>query len=558
VVETEAYLMRQKIAYFSMEIGLSNNIHTYNGGLGILAGDTIKSSADLKVPMVGITLVSKKGHFRQEITSEGKQVEHPDPWEPSEHMQLLSTEVKVQIQKRDVRIKPWLYNVKSQTGGVVSVYFLDTDIEGNTPEDREITSFLYGGDERYRLKQEIVLGIGGVRILDALGLNVRKYHMNEGHSSLLALELLQKNGMDTDKVRSLCVFTTHTPVDAGHDKFSYDLVREVLGEPVPLGMLKKLGGQERLNMTLLALNLSNYHNGVAKRHRDSARAMFPGYEICAITNGVHSYTWTCKSFRNLYDKYFPGWANEPDLLERADGILDEDVWRAHEEGKKVLIDYVNKVTNAGMNYDTLTLGFARRATGYKRTELLFSDIEKLKKANKKGRIQLIFSGKAHPRDDSGRKLIEQIFGYAQELKDEIKIVYLANYDMDLAAKLVSGVDVWLNTPLRPLEASGTSGMKAAHNGVINFSVLDGWWIEGWIEGVTGWAIGPQPNENVSAEECRRRELDDLYNKLENIIIPTFYSRRGDWIKMMKNSIGKIAYYFNSHRLVQRYATEAYL
>ena len=382
--------------------------------------------------------------------------------------------------------------------------------------------------------------------------------MNEGHSSLLALELLQKNGMDIDKVRSLCVFTTHTPIDAGHDKFSYDLVREVLGEPVPLDVLKKLGGQERLNMTLLALNLSNYHNGVAKRHRDSARAMFPGYEIRAITNGVHSYTWTCESFRNLYDKYFPGWANEPDLLERADGILDEDVWRAHGEGKKVLIDYVNKVTNVGMDYDTLTLGFARRATGYKRADLLFSDLEKLKRANRKGRIQLIFSGKAHPRDDSGRKLIEQIFGYTQELKGEIKIVYLANYDMDLAAKLVSGVDVWLNTPLRPLEASGTSGMKAAHNGVINFSVLDGWWIEGWIEGVTGWAIGPQPNENVSAEECRRRELDDLYNKLENIIVPMFYSRRGEWIKMMKNSIGKIAYHFNSHRMVQRYATEAYL
>ena len=558
MVESEAYTLRQKIAYFSMEIGLSNNIHTYNGGLGILAGDTIRSSADLKVPLVGITLVSKKGHFRQEITSDGKQVEYPDPWEPSKYMQLLSTEVKVQIQKRDVAVKPWLYTVKSPTGGAVSVYFLDTDLEANSPEDREITSFLYGGDERYRLKQEIVLGIGGVRILDALGLGVRKYHMNEGHSSLLALELLQKNGMNIDKVRSLCVFTTHTPIESGHDRFYYDVVREVLGEPVPLDILKKLGGQERLNMTLLALNLSNYLNGVAKRHRDSSKAMFPGYEIHAITNGVHSYTWTCESFRNLYDKYFPEWANEPNLLVRADGILDEDVWRAHEEGKKVLIDYVNKVTNAGMNYDTLTMGFARRATGYKRTELLFSDIEKLKKANKKGRIQLIFSGKAHPRDDSGRKLIEQIFGYAQELKDEIKIVYLANYDMDLAAKLVSGVDVWLNTPLRPLEASGTSGMKAAHNGVINFSVLDGWWIEGWIEGVTGWAIGPQPNENVLVEECRRRELDDLYNKLENIIIPMFYSRRGDWIKMMKNSIGKIAYYFNSHRLVQRYATEAYL
>jgi len=558
VVEQEAYLMRQKIAYFSMEIGLSNNIHTYNGGLGILAGDTIKSSADLKVPLVGVTLVSKKGHFKQELTSNGKQIEHPDPWEPSEHMQLLPTEVKVQIQKRDVAVKPWLYTVKSQAGGVVSVYFLDTDIETNSPEDREITSFLYGGDERYRLKQEIVLGIGGARILDALGLDIRKYHMNEGHSSLLALELLQKNRMNIEKVRKSCVFTTHTPIDAGHDKFSYDLVQEVLGELIPIDVLKKLGGQERLNMTLLALNLSNYHNGVAKRHQDSSKAMFPEYEIRAITNGVHSYTWTCESFRNLYNKYLPGWANEPDLLVRVDGIPDEDVWRAHEEGKKVLIDYVNKVTNADMDYDALTLGFARRATGYKRTDLVFSDIEKLKKANNKGRIQLIFSGKAHPRDDSGRKLIGQIFGYAQDLKSEMKIVYIANYDMDLAAKLVSGVDVWLNTPLRPLEASGTSGMKAAHNGVINFGVLDGWWIEGWIEGITGWAIGPQPNENVSMEEDRRRELYDLYNKLENIIIPTFYSSRGYWIKMMKNSIGKIAYYFNTHRVVQRYATEAYL
>jgi starch phosphorylase len=558
VVETEAYLMRPKIAYFSMEIGLSNNIHTYNGGLGILAGDTIRSSADLKVPLVGITLVSKKGHFRQEITSDGRQVEHPDPWEPSEHMQLLSTEVKVQIQNRNVTIRPWLYTVKSQTGGVVPVYLLDTDLEENNPDDREITSILYGGDERYRLKQEIILGIGGARMLDALGLGIRKYHMNEGHSSLLALELLKKNGMDIEKVRSMCVFTTHTPVDAGHDKFSYELVKEVLGDPIPIDALKKLGGQERLNMTLFALNLSNYYNGVAKRHRDLSKAMFPGYEIRAITNGVHSYTWTCEPFRILYDKYFPGWANEPDLLVRADGILDEDIWRAHGEAKKVLIDYVNNETKAEMDYHSLTLGFARRATGYKRTDFLFSDLERLKRTNRKGRIQLIFSGVANPKDDSGRKLIEQIFGYMQKLKEEIRIVYLANYDMDLAAKLVSGVDLWLNTPLRPLEASGTSGMKAAHNGVINFSVLDGWWIEGWIEGVTGWAIGPQPNENVSAEEGRRKELDDLYSKLEYIIVPMFYGRRDDWIKMMKNSIGKIAHHFNSHRMMQRYATEAYL
>jgi len=551
-------LMERNIAYFSMEIGLSGKIHTYSGGLGVLAGDTIRSSADLKLPLVGVTLVSKKGYFRQELTNEGRQVEHPDPWEPSEFMHLLPTEVKVQIQNRDVRVRVWLYTVASQTGGVVPVYFLDTDVEGNNPADRDLTSFLYGGDERYRLKQEIVLGIGGVRILEALGVEVRKYHMNEGHSSLLSLELLRKLGMNVDKVRSLCIFTTHTPADAGHDRFSYELVQEVLGETIPLGILKNLGGQDRLNMTFLALRLSNYVNGVAERHRDSSREMFPGYEIHAITNGIHSYTWTCESFKRLFDKYVLGWACEPERLVRVDGIPDEEVWQAHREAKKLLIDYVNEATNIRMDYDMLTLGFARRATEYKRANLLFSDLEKLKKVNRKGKIQLIFAGRAHPRDELGKKTIEQILGYIEKLKDEMKIAYLTNYDMNLAAKLVSGVDVWLNTPLPPQEASGTSGMKAAHNGVINFSVLDGWWIEGWIEGVTGWAIGPRPDEGLTTDERQVRELDDFYNKLEYVIAPMFYQKREAWIKTMKNSIGKIAYYFNSHRMLRRYATEAYL
>jgi glycogen phosphorylase len=558
MVESNDYSMRQRIAYFSMEVGLSNDVHTYNGGLGILAGDAIRSSADLRIPLVGITLINRNGHFRQEITGEGRQVEHLDPWEPSEFMQSLSTEVKVQVQNRDVRIKAWLYNLKGRTGGVVSVYFLDADVEGNNPEDREITSFLYGGDERYRLKQEIVLGIGGVRMLDALGLNVRKYHMNEGHSSLLSLELLQKEGMDKGKVRNQCVFTTHTPIDAGHDMFSYDVVREVLGEHVSLEVLKKLGGQDKLNMTLLALNLSNYHNGVSKRHRDIARAMFPGYEIHGITNGIHSYTWTCQSFKNLYDKYFPGWANEPDLLVKADGIPDEEIWRAHGEAKKALIDQVNNTMSVDFDFDSLTVGYARRSTGYKRPNLLFSNLDKLRRANDKGKIQLVFAGKANPRDFSGKVLIEQICNYARQLKDEINVVYLPDYDMELASRLVSGVDVWLNNPLPPLEASGTSGMKAAHNGVINFSVLDGWWIEGWIEGVTGWAIGPHPRDQWSAEDSRRSEQYDLYNKLEYVIIPLFYNRRGDWIKIMKNSISKIARCFNSHRMMREYAAEAYL
>jgi starch phosphorylase len=541
-----------------MEIGLKNEIPTYSGGLGVLAGDTIRSSADLKLPLVAVTLVSKKGYFRQEITGDGRQIEHPQEWDPSKFMSLLPAEATVRIQHRDVKIKAWLYNVQSITGGVVPIIFLDTDVEGNIREDKEITYFLYGGDERYRLKQEIILGIGGVRMLEALGFKIRKYHMNEGHSSLLTLDLLHKHGMDVEMVRELCIFTTHTPVEAGHDKFPYDIVRELIGEPADLEILKRFGGQDRLSMTLLALNLSKYINGVAKKHRDVSRELFPGYEIHSITNGIHSYSWTCESFRKLYDKYLPGWANEPEMLVRVDGIPDEEVWRAHMEAKKVLIDDVNKATNIGMDCDVLTLGFARRATEYKRAILLFSDLERLKRINRKGKIQIVYAGRAHPKDWEGKRLIQEIFGYIEKLKNDIKIVYLENYDMDLAAKFIPGVDVWLNTPLRPLEASGTSGMKAAHNGVINFSVLDGWWLEGWIEGVTGWAIGSSLDEHLSAEESHIRELDDLYSKLEYVIIPKFYKRRDEWIRMMENSIGKIAYYFNSHRMMRRYVTEAYL
>ncbi len=552
------FLEGKKIAYFSMEIGFNDDISTYSGGLGVLAGDTIRSSADLKIPLVAVSLVSRKGYFKQELGGEGKQIEHPAEWTPSKFMNELPTEVKVQIQGREVEIKAWLYDHQSLTGGLVSILFLDTDVEGNTPEDRDITSFLYGGDERYRLKQEIVLGIGGVKMLEASGFKIRKYHMNEGHSSLLTLELLRENHMNPDKVRDLCIFTTHTPVEAGHDKFPYNIVQETMGEIVPLETLKRLGGQDRLNMTRLALNLSKYVNGVAKRHKDFSLKLFPGHHISAITNGVHSFTWTCDSFRKLYDKYLPGWANEPELLVRVDGIPDEEIWQAHMEAKGKLMDFVKQETNVDLDRDVLTLGFARRATAYKRPNLLFSDLEKLREINGKGRIQALFAGKAHPRDWSGKQLIEGIHGYIEKLRNVMKIVYLEDYDMQMAAKLTSGVDVWLNTPLPPLEASGTSGMKAAHNGVINLSVLDGWWIEGCVEGVTGWAIGPSPKEPIREDERRHQELEDLYNKLEYLIVPTFYKKRDDWIHMMENSIGKVAYYFNSHRMMRRYVTEAYL
>ncbi len=553
-----SFIEGAKIAYFSMEIGINTDMPTYSGGLGVLAGDVIRSSADLRIPLVAVTLISKKGYLKQKITPDGWQIEYPEEWDPSKFMKLLPETATVKIDGRDVRIGVWVYEQESLTGGTIPVLFLTTDVEENTQEDREITDFLYGGDEKYRLKQEIVLGIGGLRILDALKINVKKYHMNEGHSSLLTLELLKNNNLNADKVKNLCVFTTHTPVASAFDKFSYDMISEVLETEVPQEILKEYGGSDRLNMTLLALNLSKYTNGVTEAHMEYSRKLFPGYHIQEITNGVHSYTWTCPCFRMLFDKYIPRWANEPELLVRADTIPDEELWEAHMKAKQGLLDFVYEKTATQMDINTLTVAFARRATEYKRAAMIFSDLDKLREIQKQERIQLIFAGKAHPRDEMGKSLIKDIYDCMAQLKNEIDIVYLENYTMEMAGKLASGADIWLNTPLPPFEASGTSGMKAAHNGVINFSVLDGWWIEGCVEGLTGWAIGPSPDQVISDEERRKRELGDLYNKLEYLIIPEFYQQRDDWIDMMRNSIGKVAYYFNTHRMMRKYATDAYL
>ena len=553
-----SFIEGAKIAYFSMEIGLNSDIPTYSGGLGVLAGDVIRSSADLRLPLVAVTLISKKGYLKQRLTLDGWQLESPDEWDPSKFMKLLPATATVTIARREVKVGVWVYEQESLTGGTIPVLFLTTDIEGNSQEDRQITDFLYGDGEKYRLMQEIVLGIGGLRILEELKINIKKYHMNEGHSSLLTLELLKNNNFDANKVKNLCVFTTHTPVAAAFDKFSYDLLSETLKNEVPPEILKKYGGKDKFNMTLLALNLSKYTNGVTEAHMEYSRKLFPGYHIQEITNGVHSYTWTCLHFRNLFDKYIPRWANEPELLVRVDVIPEEEIWDAHMKAKQELLNFVLKSSGIELDSDVLTLGFARRATEYKRATMIFSDLEKLREVKSQSRVQLIFAGKAHPKDEMGKNLIKEIFQYIEKLKGEIKIVYLENYNMEIASKLASGVDVWLNTPLPPYEASGTSGMKAAHNGVINFSVLDGWWIEGCVEGLTGWAIGPSPKQWLNEQETRKREIADLYNKLEYLIMPKFYLQRDDWIGMMKNSIGKIAYYFNTHRMMRRYTTDAYL
>ncbi len=567
--QLEELTREPKIAYFSMEIGIHNDIPTYSGGLGVLAGDTIRSAADLKLPMVAVTLLFKKGYFMQDIDETGWQTELPFLWEPSQYMELLPQKVTVQLEGREVSVQAWLYNVKSLTGGNIPVFFLDTDIAENQPQDREVTAYLYGGDKAYRLKQEIVLGLGGVRMLHEMGFEIKKYHMNEGHASFLTLELLDRSKRpiedvwdeklvwDRRSVKNLCVFTTHTPVEAGHDKFPYDLVSRVMGEIIPIPILKELAGKDYLNMTMLALNLSRYINGVAKKHGEVSQSMFPGYEIHAITNGVHSYTWTCDSFKKVFDEYLPGWANEPELFVRVGRVPDERIWEAHMEAKKLLFSFTKEKTGVELSPDLLTIGFARRATAYKRADLLFRDIARLTRIGQ-GKIQLVYAGKAHPQDEAGKRLIQNIFRYKELLKDKIKIVYLKNYDMKTALKIISGVDIWMNTPLRPLEASGTSGMKATHNGVMNFSVLDGWWIEGHIEGFTGWSIGHAPQELSPGADADARDSEDLYDKLERIIIPLYYHERHTWIRMMQNAIGKNAYYFNSHRMMRRYVTEAYI
>jgi len=559
----DAFLREPRIAYFSMEMALRSEIPTYSGGLGVLAGDTMRSAADLDLPMVGVTLASRAGYFRQEIAA-GRQVEHQDAWEPAQWAQRLAAKVALEIGGREVWIGAWLYTVEGHRGGAVPVILLDTDLPENEAEDRSLSHFLYGGDDTYRLKQEMVLGIGGVRLLAALGLPIRKYHLNEGHAAFLTLELLRRHAhspreagstglhYDAPAVRQRCVFTTHTPVEAGHDQFPYELAERILGGFIDGAELRRLAGEERLNMTRLALNLSEHVNGVARRHAEVSRRMFPGYVVHAVTNGVHPWTWACDSMRRLYDAHLPRWCHEPELLVRADRIPDEELRQAHAAAKAALLETVASRSGQAFDASVPVLGFARRMTPYKRADLLFSDLERLKRIARRHPFQIVLAGKAHPRDGGGRQLIERLHGWARELQGAVPVAFLPGYDMSLARLLVAGADVWLNTPLRPLEASGTSGMKAALNGVPNLSVPDGWWLEGCIEGRTGWAVGGE------ADADNARDAASLYDKLEHRVLPLYYGDPAGWTAVMKGAITHNASFFNSHRMMRRYAVEAYL
>ncbi len=555
----------ETVAYFTMDIAIESEIPTYSGGLGILAGDMIRSAADLRVPMVVLTLLHRKGYFDQRLDFQGNQSENPSNWSPESRLEALPARATVMVEGREVHVRAWRYSIRGVTGHVVPVHFLDTDLEENDPNDRTLTDHLYGGDEHYRLKQEVILGLGGVAMLRALGYpDLKVYHMNEGHSALVPLGLLEHaadgqavDGINDNVVRNVrrrCVFTTHTPVPAGHDRFGPELVDQVLGAErvAMLTQMRIMNGE--LNMTELALRLSGFVNGVSMRHRDVSREMFPGHSIRAITNGVHAGTWTSPPFRKLFDRALPEWQRDNCYLHYAVGLPLADIQAAHAEAKSSLLQQVRWLTGAQLDENIFTLGFARRATAYKRGDLIFTDLERLKQiAGSAGPLQLIYGGKAHPRDQFGKAIIRRIFEAAAQLSDHVRVVYLENYDMNLGRLLCAGVDTWLNTPMRPQEASGTSGMKAALNGVPSLSVLDGWWIEGHIEGVTGWSIeDANGTENNSLAEAAA-----LYDKLEKVILPLFYQEPNKFAEIMRSAIALNGSFFNTQRMIAQYLSNAY-
>jgi starch phosphorylase len=554
-----------------MEIALTPEIPTYSGGLGVLAGDFLKSAADLQTPLVGITLVHRLGYFRQRLDAAGRQTEEPCPWIVGRLLRELPARAHVTIEGRRVALRAWQYDARGPAGFIVPVLFLDTDLPENSEWDRHLTDRLYGGDNYYRFCQEVILGIGGVRMLRALKFDsVRNYHMNEGHAALLVLDLLDSaaaaNGRsrftteDVATVRERCVFTTHTPVPAGHDKFPLDLVARVLGRHDLRDHHEVFCCEGVLNLTHLALNLSRYHNGVARSHGEVSQLMFPRYVIDSITNGVHAGTWTSEPFQQLFDRYIPDWRQDNYSLRNALRIPRAEVRAAHREAKESLIAYIKRSCGRELSATVLTLGFGRRAATYKRADLLFQDIPRLRKiARAAGGIQVVFAGKAHPADQPGKDLIARIVGQQRALQPEVELVYLENYDMALGHLLTSGVDVWLNTPAPPLEASGTSGMKAALNGVPSLSVLDGWWVEGHIEGITGWAIG-KPWERSPNGEAHNGSHDSasLYEKLEEQVVPWFCRKHNAFTDVMRHAIAMNGSFFNTHRMLNQYAHKAYL
>jgi starch phosphorylase len=549
------------IAYISMEIGMDSNIPTYSGGLGVLSGDTVRSAADLEIPMVAVCLCYSSGYFYQLFNENGEQKEKEVEWNFYYEFDKVERPITIKIENKDVLVSAWLYRVIGQSGHILPIYLLTTDVERNENWMKKMTGSLYDSTSRWnRIVQEMILGMGGVKLLNSLGYtNIKTYHLNEGHGSFATVELFNMFKGDINKVKEKVVFTTHTPLPAGHDRFDHDLVDKVFVSTMPKEIRKRAEDNGQFNMTFLGMSLSRYRNGVAKKHGEITKKMFPKYEVDHITNGIHLPFWVSKPIRKIFERKWPNWKANPSLLQNAIELDDLDLFDAHIENKFNLINYQKGHSWNLLDEELITIGFARRFATYKRAVLIFHDIDRLGKISQ-GKIQYIFAGKAHPKDQMGKEYIKKIYEAGDYLYSNygVKVVLMENYNMDLSHMLVSGVDVWLNNPERYREASGTSGMKAALNGVLNLSVQDGWWLEGYkMNPAAGWAIGPDDSNPNDPGVSNSWDVDSnaIYEILENEIIPT-YMNHDEWLFKSKNAIA-LAAFFNTHRMVEEYAEKAY-
>ena len=538
------------VGYFTAEIGLWSDLYTYSGGLGVLAGDHVKSAADAELPLVGVTLLYRQGYGKQHLNSDGIQSETYPVIDPNKH--LIQTDITIQLDLDETVIyaSVWKAEIIGVTGHIIPVYFLDTLREENSSEHQKLSSVLYGGDDNTRVRQEYLLGCGGVQLFDYLDSELSGIHLNEGHCTFAMLELLHR-GWSREYLADHSLFTTHTPVPAGHDRFDWDLVKQIMKDKLPtdaIDLVKNAGDSEngeRCSMSHLAMALSKSTNAVSKLNAQVAAGMFAGKDITPITNGVHHITWTSSPMSKLYDKYLEGWQKEPSLLSLAGNIPSQSLIAARKESRKILRERVKSSTGVEFSEDRLTIGFARRFATYKRANLVFHNLEKLREIGS-DKIQFVFSGKAHPKDEGGKKLIKSIFESAEIIRDEIPVAFLEDYDMDIGLDMTSGVDIWLNNPIRPMEASGTSGMKAAMNGVPNCSILDGWWPEACIHGENGWAIG-----NAEDDRDDDRDASNIYSVLESEVIPTWESGEENWAKIMQASIVASSG-FSGKRMIEDY------
>lgn len=533
------------VAYLTAEIGLRSDLPTYSGGLGVLAGDHVKAAADLGMPLTAVTLLYRHGYARQHLDG-GTQTETFPSFDPSSLLEETGHILEDELEGRTVRLRIWRHRCVGIGGNTVDVLFLDTDVEGNDPVDVALGHRLYGGPPGTRIRQEYLLGVCGLRALELVGIPFTTLHLNEGHCAFAPLEL-ERQGWSRSRIARSTLFTTHTPVPAGHDRFGWDDVERTLGPLMPKDVREALH-PEHLSMSHLAAHYAGRMNGVSVLNAEVAHTMFEGRSIEGITNGVHHLTWTSDAMATLFDSNLPGWREDPQLLAQAVHRLSDDhLEGARAQARAALFSAIEHETGSKFDPARLTIGFARRFATYKRADLVFSDLDRLLEAMR-GKVQFVFSGKAHPDDQGGKALIERVIEAGQRLGHEVPVAFLENYSMATGALMTSGVDVWLNTPIRPMEASGTSGMKAAMNGVPNCSILDGWWPEACDHGVNGWAIGHQENDRDDARDAKAT-LDVLIDE----VLPAWEGPRRIWCDLMRHAIVASSR-FSAQRMVQDYAT----